>query len=57
MKRKKNISKSKMHQIRMGVVREYRKLQGYFDGRYVSRAQNSKKKYSRKRKHLNNDDQ
>ena len=39
-----------MHQIRMGVVREYRKAQGFFDGRYVSREQDSKKKYRRKRR-------
>jgi len=57
MKRKKNISKNKLHQLRMGVVREYRKAQGFFDGRYVSREQDSKKKYSRKRKHRNNDEQ
>ena len=49
MKRKINIS----HQLRMGVVREYRKAQGFFDGRYVSRVQDTKKKYNRKRKHKN----
>jgi len=53
MKRKRNISKNKLHQLRMGVVREYRKAQGFFDGRYVSRVQDSKKKYNRKRKHKN----
>ena len=42
-----------MHQLKMGVVRTYRKQQGYFDGRYVSRVQRSKKTYSRKTKHKN----
>jgi hypothetical protein len=53
VKRKNNISKKQMHQLKMGVVRAYRKEQGYFDGRYVSRVQNSKKMYSRKTKHKN----
>ena len=53
MKRKRNISKNKVHQLRMGVVRENKKSQGFFDGRFVSRVQDSKKKYNRKRKHKN----
>ena len=53
MKRKNTISKNKMHQLKMGVVRTYRIQQGYFDGRYVSRVQRSKKTYSRKTKHKN----
>jgi hypothetical protein len=38
-----------------GVVREFQKEQGYFDGRFVSRTERSKKLYTRKRKHKNND--
>ncbi|MDB4710299.1 hypothetical protein OAF16_01060 [Flavobacteriales bacterium] len=53
MKRKNTISKNKMHLLKMGVVRAYRKEQGYFDGRYVSRVQEGKKMYSRKNKHKN----
>jgi len=39
--------------INVGVTREFQKEQGYFDGRFVSRIEKSKKLYTRKRKHKN----
>jgi hypothetical protein len=39
----------------IGVVREFQKEQGYFDGRFVARTERSKKLYTRKRKHKNQD--
>lgn len=44
----------KIHKINQGVVREYQKKQGFFDGRFVSRSETSKKVYNRKQKHRNN---
>jgi len=43
----------KIHKINQGVVREYQKRQGFFDGRFVSRSVPSKKVYTRKQKHKN----
>ena len=42
--------------LNKGVVREFQKDQGYFDGRFVARAEPSKKLYTRKRKHKNKHD-
>jgi hypothetical protein len=39
--------------INLGASRESQKLQGFFDGRFVGRVQDSKKNYSRKTKHKN----
>lgn len=39
--------------INLTASRESQKQQGYFDGRFVSRAEQSKKNYDRKRKHKN----
>jgi hypothetical protein len=40
--------------MNIGVVRELQKQQGYFDGRFVERTIQSKKQYTRKRKHKRN---
>ena len=45
------ISTEQIRKIRLGNVREDQKSQGFFDGRFVSRTEESKKKYSRKDKH------
>jgi hypothetical protein len=42
--------------LNVGVTREFQKEQGYFDGRFVPRIERSKKLYTRKRKHKNNDE-
>lgn len=39
----------------IGVVRKFQKEQGYFDGRFVARTERSKKLYTRKLKHKNQD--
>jgi hypothetical protein len=40
-----------LRNIRIGAVREEQKRQGFFDGRFVARTMDSKKKYTRKEKH------
>jgi hypothetical protein len=37
--------------INLAASRESQRQQGYFDGRFVSRAEQSKKSYTRKHKH------
>jgi hypothetical protein len=44
-----------MHKIRLAASRESQKQQGYFDGRFVARTTPSKKNYTRKSKHKNQD--
>ena len=39
--------------INLSASRESQKQQGYFDGRFVSRVEQSKKTYTRKSKHKN----
>jgi hypothetical protein len=50
---KTTITKEDLRKIESSVVREEQKRQGFFDGRFVSRTEESKKKYSRKEKHKN----
>jgi len=45
------ITKDQLLKLESGRVREDKKKQGFFDGRFVTRTQDSKKKYSRKEKH------
>ena len=47
------IEKMKISTIKMnvGATRNSQKEQGYFDGRFVSRTESSKKDYKRKQKH------
>jgi len=45
------ITTEQLRKIRLGNIREDQKSQGFFDGRFVTRIQESKKKYSRKEKH------
>lgn len=45
-----------MHKIRLGASRESQKAQGFFDGRFVARSEETKKSYKRKPKHPNRDD-
>ena len=39
--------------INLGASREAQRQQGFFDGRFVARAEQSKKTYTRKTKHKN----
>lgn len=49
------IEKMKISTIKMnvGATRNSQKEQGFFDGRFVSRTEKSKKDYDRNRKHKN----
>jgi primosomal protein N' len=47
------MEKNKLHKIRLGIQRVSQKSQGFFDGRFVSRSERDKTKYSRKLKHKN----
>ena len=49
------IEKMKIATIKMnvGATRNSQKEQGFFDGRFVSRTEKSKKDYNRKQKHKN----
>ena len=44
-------NKKDLHKMRVGVERENQKEQGYFDGRFVEKAEKLKKAYKRKPKH------
>jgi hypothetical protein len=43
--------KIKFHKMKAGAQRQNQVEQGFFDGRFVQRAEPSKKKYNRKAKH------
>lgn len=43
--------------MNVGVTRQFQKEQGFFDGRFVSRTEESKKVYTRKNKHKNKNQQ
>ena len=43
--------KTKLHKLTVGNQREKQVEQGFFDGRFVQRAEPSKKVYKRKGKH------
>jgi hypothetical protein len=47
----KNLSRNKLHKMRLAVQREKQKTEGFFDGRFVQRTEESAKKYKRKQKH------
>lgn len=49
----KNTKKYDQHVMHRTVVREQQKEAGYFDGRFVTRTEPSKKTYTRKQKHRN----
>ena len=49
----KKVKKRSIHKGILGVQRELMKAQGFFDGRFVSRTEKSKKNFSRKIKHKN----
>ena len=49
MKRK----KISIHKELAGMQRKFQKEHGFFDGRFVSRLEESKKRYKRKLKHTN----
>lgn len=44
------------HKVKRGQFRKDQLEQGFFDGRFVSRTQPSKKLYTRKNKHKKNGD-
>jgi hypothetical protein len=48
---------SETHKIRLAASRESQKNQGFFDGRFVQRAEESKKTYKRKLKHPRRDEE
>jgi len=45
--------KAQTIKMNIGVTRSFQKEQGYFDGRFAPRVQQSKKTYTRKTKHKN----
>ncbi len=47
--------KDKLHKMTVGKQREQQVEQGFFDGRFVQRAEESKKNYKRKEKHPKKD--
>ena len=47
--------KDKLHKMTVGNQRENQVEQGFFDGRFVQRAEESKKVYKRKEKHPKKD--
>jgi hypothetical protein len=47
--------KDKLHKMTVGKQREKQVEQGFFDGRFVQRAEESKKIYKRKEKHPKKD--
>jgi len=49
--KKKLSSKAALHRLKLGADRDAQKEQGYFDGRFVQRAEPSAKLYKRKQKH------
>ena len=56
MAKKLIITKEQLRKLKAGVIREEQKEEGYFDGRFVSRSEKDKTKYTRKNKHKNEDD-
>jgi hypothetical protein len=46
-----HVMKTQILKINLGASRKSQLEQGYFDGRFVQRAQQSKKVYTRKQKH------
>ena len=51
MKAKTKITREQLHTIRIGQVREDQKVAGFFDGRFRTKSEQSKKTYTRKAKH------
>jgi hypothetical protein len=49
----KKSSQNKLHKLRLLNQREIQKSQGFFDGRFVERKEDSLKKYKRNPKHKN----
>ena len=47
------MAKYDQHKIKRGLARKDQLEAGFFDGRFVERSIESKKKYSRKKKHKN----
>lgn len=45
----------KIHKLSLGKIREQQKASGFFDGRFRTKSERNKKKYTRKKKHKNND--
>jgi len=50
---KTTITKEDLRKIESSAVREEQKRQGFFDGRFVTRTEDTKKRYTRKDKHRN----
>ena len=48
-------NKDKQHKMTVGKQREKQVAQGFFDGRFVQRSEESKKVYKRKEKHPKKD--
>lgn len=51
--KQRNNGTSQMHNLRLSQQRAAQKEQGFFDGRFVSRSEDSARTYSRKQKHKN----
>ena len=50
------ITKEQINKLKAGSVRKDKKAQGFFDGRFVTRTEESKKVYNRTKKHKGNAD-
>ena len=53
MSKRFKISKEELHKLALGSIRKDQVEAGFFDGRFVSRTEQDKTKYSRKTKHKN----
>lgn len=51
MKAKTKITRQQLHNIKISQVREDQKTAGFFDGRFRTKSEQSKKSYTRKEKH------
>jgi hypothetical protein len=52
----KKSSQTKLHKLRLANQREKQKSEGFFDGRFIERTEESAKKYKRNPKHKNKKD-
>lgn len=51
MKKIKKMSDAQLFKLKLAASRKSQKEQGFFDGRFVQRAEPTKKIYNRKKKH------
>lgn len=54
MAKKTKITREELFKIELAVIRRSKVKQGFFDGRFATRQERNKKKYSRTQKHKGN---